>query len=164
METKYHPIPQPDEISDRQKEDAMGAYFMMFASAAIGMPLPILNIIAAIIYYYVNRNKGRFVRFNTLQSLFSQIPVTLLNLGAVFWLLRTLILELSFTNQLKAYLGVVIIANLIYFIFSIVGAVRSHKGRFYYFWFFGKWAFHQVYKVRENEDEEKQAVNKPPKM
>ena len=40
----------------RIKEDAMGAYFMMFATAAMGLPLPILNLVAAIIYYYVNRD------------------------------------------------------------------------------------------------------------
>ncbi len=70
---EYYPIPQPDEISVREKEDAMGAYMMMFASAGIGLPLPIINLIAALIYYYVNKDKGRFVRFNTLQSFFSPI-------------------------------------------------------------------------------------------
>jgi len=31
-------LPQPDEIPEREKEDAMGAYLMMFASLAIGSP------------------------------------------------------------------------------------------------------------------------------
>ncbi|MBT3421771.1 MAG: DUF4870 domain-containing protein, partial [Bacteroidetes bacterium] len=87
---EYHELPQPDQIADREKEDAMGAYFMMFASMAIGLPLPILNLVASIIYYYLNKAKGRFVRFHTLQSLLSQLPLTLLNAGGIFWLIRIL--------------------------------------------------------------------------
>ncbi|MCH8319303.1 MAG: hypothetical protein IIA88_12580, partial [Bacteroidetes bacterium] len=44
--TKYLPVPQPDEIPTREKEDAMGAYLMMFAAIAAGLPLPIINLIA----------------------------------------------------------------------------------------------------------------------
>jgi uncharacterized membrane protein len=163
FDKEYHDLPQPGQISDREKEDAMGAYFMMFASMAVGLPLPIFNMIASIIYYYVNRSKGRFVRFHTLQSLFSQIPVTLLNAGGVFWLIRILVLELSFTDYFKGYVIMIILANLIYLAFSIVGAMKARKGIFYYFWFFGTFAYHQVYKIRDNE-KEGEVVNKPPKI
>jgi hypothetical protein len=57
----YHPLPQPDDISIREKEDAMGAYLMMFAAHAIGLPLPIISLVAAIIYLYLNRKTSRFV-------------------------------------------------------------------------------------------------------
>jgi hypothetical protein len=39
------------------------------------------------------------------------------------------------------------VVNLVYFIFSLVGAVRARKGLFYYFLFFGKLAYHQVYRI-----------------
>lgn len=163
MTDRYHSVPQPEDIPVREREDAMGAYFMMFASAAIGLPLPVFNLIAAIIYYYINRSKSRFVSFHTLQSLLSQIPVTIINIGGVIWILRVIIHDLPFIDELKGYIAMIIIANLIYFAFSIVGAVRARKGRFYYFWFFGKWAFHQVYRIRKVEPEE-EILNKPPKM
>jgi uncharacterized membrane protein len=145
---EYHPIPQPEEIEPRVREDAMGAYFMMFATAALGLPLPILNLVAAIIYYYVNRDKGRFVQFHTLQSLYSQIPVTLLNSGLVAWTIVNLVKEFNFTGLYWGYLAMTAAADLIYLIFSIVGAVKAHKGLFYYFIFFGRVAYHQVYLVR----------------
>jgi uncharacterized membrane protein len=145
---EYHPLPQPEQIETRVKEDAMGAYFMMFATAALGLPLPIINLIAAIIYYYVNREKGRFVQFHTLQSLYSQIPVTLLNSGLVAWTIVNFVRDLNFEGFYWGYLIMVATANLIYFIFSIVGAVRARKGIFYYFLFFGKLAYHQVYRIR----------------
>ena len=158
---EYHPIPQPDEIETRVKEDAMGAYFMMFATSAIGIPLPILNLVAAIIYYYVNRSKGKFVQFHTLQSLWSQIPVTLLNSGLVAWTIVNLVRDLSFTSYYWGYLIMVGFANLVYFIFSIIGAVKARKGVFYYFLFFGKIAYHQVYRIRP-ERFDSAPVNRPP--
>ena len=145
---EYHPLPQPDEIEVRVREDAMGAYFMMFATTAMGLPLPILNLVAAVIYYYVNRDKGKFVQFHTLQSLYSQIPVTLLNSGLVAWTIVNFAKDLDFTGFYWGYLVMTAIACLIYFIFSIVGAVKARKGIFYYFVFFGKVAYHQVYRIR----------------
>jgi uncharacterized Tic20 family protein len=135
---EYQELPQPDQIETRVKEDAMGAYLMMFATSAIGIPLPILNLVAAIIYYYVNRNKGKFVQFHTLQSLWSQIPVTLLNSGLVAWTIVNFVRDLNFTSFYWGYLVMVATANLVYFIFSIIGAVKARNGVFYYFLFFWK--------------------------
>jgi uncharacterized membrane protein len=159
----YHPLPQPDEIETRVREDAMGAYFMMFATAALGLPMPILNLVAAIIYYYVNRQKGKFVQFHTLQSLYSQIPVTLLNTGLVVWTIVNFVKDFSFTGLFWGYLVMTGVADLVYLIFSIVGAVRARNGRFYYFVFFGKLAYHQVYRVRP-ETAVSQPRNRPPGM
>ena len=36
IEEKYHPVEQPDDIPIRDREDAMGAYLMMFAALAAG--------------------------------------------------------------------------------------------------------------------------------
>ena len=158
---KYHPLPQPDEIEVRVKEDAMGAYLMMFATAALGLPLPILNLVAAIIYYFVNREKGRFVQFHMLQSLYSQIPVTLLNSGLVAWTIVNFVRDFDFTSIYWGYLIMTGVADLVYFIFSIVGAVKARKGLFYYFIFFGKMAYHQVYQVRP-EQAGSMTRNQPP--
>ncbi|MFH0756914.1 MAG: DUF4870 domain-containing protein [Bacteroidota bacterium] len=158
---EYHPIPQPDEIEVRVREDAMGSYFMMFATSALGLPLPIINLVAAIIYYFVNRDKGKFVQFHTLQSLYSQIPVTLLNSGLVAWTIVNFAKDFDFTSMYWGYLVMVAVANLVYFIFSIVGAVKARKGIFYYFIFFGTVAYHQVYLIRP-EQTASAPRNRPP--
>lgn len=159
---QYHPLPQPQDIELRVREDAMGAYLMMFATAALGLPLPIINLIAAIVYYYVNRSKGRFVEFHTLQSLYSQIPVSILNSVVVIWTIVNLVKGNDFTNIFWGFLIAVAAADLLYFIFSIIGAVRARNGQFYYFIFFGKLAFHQVYRIRVRE-QSGQPVNRPPR-
>jgi len=160
---EYHPLPQPDEIEIRVREDAMGAYFMMFATTAMGLPLPILNLVAAVIYFYVNRDKGKFVQFHTLQSLYSQIPVTLLNSGLVVWTIVNFVRDYDFTSFYWGYLIMCATAGLLYFIFSLVGAVRARKGMFYYFVFFGKVAYHQVYRIRHDRNS-RITENRPPSI
>lgn len=161
---QYYPLPQPDELTVRECEDAMGSYLMMFASIGAGLPLPIINLIAAVIYYYINKSNSRFVRFHSLQSLLSQIPLTLLNAVAVFWTLRIIFYSyFSFTDNYKGFIIMLVFANIFYFIFSLVGAVKARKGRFYYFIFFGKVAYESVYRIKE-ESELPEVVNKPPNL
>ncbi len=159
---RYHPLPQPEDIPVKEREDAMGAYLMMFAAMGAGLPLPILNLVAAIIYYFVHQDKPRFVRYHTLHSLLAQIPVTLLNAGLIFWTIKNLVYGNPFTDFFFGYLWTVVLANLLYAIFSIVAAVKARKGRFYYFVFFGRIAFEVIYRIRQDRDKEKGEVNRPP--
>ena len=78
-------LPQPADITQREKDDAMASYLMMFASWAVGLPLPLVNLVASVVYYAVNRKSSKFVAFHALQSFLSQVPVSLLNAGVVGW-------------------------------------------------------------------------------
>ena len=164
METKFVELPQPNEVSIREREDAMGAYLMMFAALAAGLPFPALNLIAAVVYYYVNRAKGRFVHFHLLQSLYSQLPTTLLNIGLVYWTVRILFFDYELTDIYWGYLAMDIIANLVYITFSIIAAVSARKGQFYYFLFFGKVAYVRAYSASNSGFANKTVNNQPPKL
>jgi uncharacterized membrane protein len=145
---EFYPLPQPNEIPEREKEDAMGAYLMMFAAVAIGLPLPIINLIAAIIYYFLNRNKSRFIHFHSLQALISQIPTTLINWALVIWAIRIFITDATTSDEFWAYAIFAAAATIFYFIMSMIGAYHARKGRMYYFLFFGKVAYEAAFKVR----------------
>ncbi len=166
--TGYHPLPQPHELSEREKEDAMGAYLMMFAAVGAGLPLPVINLIAAIIYYYINRGKSLFIHFHSLQSLLSQIPTTVINWGIVYIGVRYFFYDDPYTEIHKGYILMAILANLIYFIFSIIAGVKARKGKFYYFLFFGKYAYEQVFSLSntrsygDKSPDTNTEVNKPP--
>lgn len=160
--TEYHNIPQPEEVPVREREDAMGAYFMMFAALAAGLPLPVLNLIAAIIYLFINKKKSRFVHFHALQSLLSQLPTSIMNVGLVAWVIRAIFFDAHFDAYFKGYLAMVLAANLIYIIFSIIAAVKARRGQFYYFLFFGRVAYHYAY--RQLPDNTYKVINQPPKM
>lgn len=161
---EFYPIPQPEEVSEREKQDAMGAYLMMFATTALGLPLPIVNMIASVVYFFVNKSKGRFVQFHSLQSMYSQIPVSLLNSYLIVWAVYIFANDAAFTNVFWGLLITAGIFNLFYFIFSIIGAVKAYHGRFYYFLFFGKLAYIQAYQIKNSEKVKEQQMNMPPKM
>ncbi|MCU0430382.1 MAG: DUF4870 domain-containing protein [Cytophagaceae bacterium] len=162
----YHELPQPEDLSKKEKEDAMGAYMMMFAAVAVGLPLPIINLIAAVIYYFVNRNVSRFVHFHALQALISSIPLTLMNGVGLFWGIRILFSEDWHVSQVfYGYLGTLIILNISYYIMGILAAVKAYKGRMFYYWFFGQLSYHYVFQVRETDTmEKKSSVNRPPQL
>ena len=163
QQSNFHPLPQPNELTMREKEDAMGAYLMMFAALGAGLPLPIINLIAAVIYYYVNKSNSRFVRFHSLQALISQIPTTIMNGIAVGWGIRIAIEDdWHFTDVYKGYLVMVVLADLLYFIWGIIGAIKARKGQFYYFILFGKIAYMQVFAIKPGEDNTH--VNTPPTL
>lgn len=161
-DTQYVDIPQPDDIERKERDDAMGSYLMMFASTGVGLPLPIINLIASVIYYFVNKGKSRFVHFHALQSLLSQAPTTLLNAGLVFWTFRNIRNDFDFTDVFLGYLGMVILANLIYFIFSIIACVQAYKGRMYYMLFFGRVAYHVAFSANNQTAAKPDHINKPP--
>ena len=140
-------LPQPDEIPEREKEDAMGAYLMMFASLAIGLPIPLLNLVASVIYFFVNRKTGTFVAFHALQALLSHVPVVLLNAGVVGWLVGILVTPPhdDFSPAFFWYLFFVVLLNVAYIVWSIVALVHARKGRFIYMPVVGRMCFGRYY-------------------
>ena len=152
MEGSSTPIalPQPDEIPKREREDAMGAYLMMFAAWGVGLPLPLLNLVAAIIYFFTNKKTSRFVSFHAYQSLLTQIPTSIVNASAVAWALTLFLKDYhlntyGYADLFWSYIVFVVLLNLVYMVFSIVACIRARKGRFYYFWVFGRIAFARYY-------------------
>lgn len=158
---EYYPVPQPHEISKTEKEDAMGAYLMMFAALGAGLPLPLINLIASVVYYFINRHKSRFVRFHLLQSLWSQLPVTILNGVLVFWAIKNFYFGYAFSRLFMGFLLSAILANLVYIGFSLYAAARARQGGMYYFIFFGRLAYHQVFKIKDQTGKSLME-NKPP--
>ncbi len=160
---EFHPLPQPDEIAEREKEDAMGAYLMMFAAVAIGLPLPIINLIASVIYYFVNRKKSRFIHFHCLQALLTQIPTTLINWGAVIWGFSILFTDTKATDVFWAYVIFAGVCTFLYFIVSLIAAYKARQGKMYYFLVFGSMAYQTAYRVRPSDNQANtEPVNKPP--
>lgn len=139
-------LPQPDEVTKREKEDAMAAYLMNFAAWGAGLPLPSLNLIAAAVYYMINRRKSRFVAFHCFQAFVSQMPTTLINVLAVGTFIDfVLILDKPLPGFFWPYVIFAALMNLLYLGVSIYACVLAAKGRFYYFLVFGRWAYSKYY-------------------
>jgi uncharacterized Tic20 family protein len=161
-------LPQPNEISTREKEDAMGAYLMMFAAWAIGRPLPFLSLIAAFIYHMINKNKSRFVAFHSYQSLITEALISTLNAVLVIWLFIILFAgdKLYFPSLFFIYLIFVIFWNIVYTVVSLIGCFKAKKGQFYYFLLFGRIAFNAYYgkkaQLKMQKQKQMSTENKPP--
>lgn len=157
-------LPQPEDITSREKEDAMGAYLMMFAAWGIGLPLPLFNMVAAVIYHFVNKKNSPFVAFHSLQSLISQIPVSVLNAGLVVWLIIILAGDMIFPTAFFVFLIFAVLCNILYIIFSFIALYWAKKGCLYYMPFFGKLAFIRYYGPEAQKRKERVIpANRPPK-
>jgi hypothetical protein len=139
-------LPQPHELTQREKDDALAAYLMNFAAWGAGLPLPTLNLIAAWVYYFLNRRKSRFVAFHCFQACTSQIPTTVINMIAVGLAVDyTFILKRGLPHFFWPYVGFAVLTNLVYLASSIYACVMAAKGRFHYFLVFGRWAYARYY-------------------
>jgi len=160
-------LPQPDDLSKREKEDAMGAYLMMFAAMGVGLPLPLLNLLASIIYYFVNKNKSRYVAFHSFQSMITQIPISIINGSLVFWFIRIIFKDHpDFTLNFLVFLAFVILWNLFYIILSIRACIYARRGQLYYMFPFGSFVFDIFYGSRAKDNlgklEKDIPANSPP--
>jgi len=160
-------LPQPDELAKKDKDDAMGAYLMMFAAWGIGLPLPFLGLIAALIYHNLNNKKSRFAAFHSLQSLYSETAISIINGVFIIWLIKAAVSHPSgFTTAFFIYLAFTVFWNLVYAIASIVACVKAKNGQFFYFLGFGQLAFNAYYGeraiIRNQMNADNKPVNTPP--
>ena len=155
-------LPQPHEVSARERDDAMGAYLMMFAAWGIGLPLPIINLVAAVIYFFVNRRRSRFVAFHGLQSLLSQIPVTVVNVIAVVGVVRNVWLELPFASEFRGYLIFAGVVNVAYIALSLIALGHARRGRFFYLWWAGRYAYQRYFGPGAVALDRTEEPNRPP--
>jgi uncharacterized Tic20 family protein len=157
-------LPQPDQITKKEKEDAMGAYLMMFAASALGMPLPLINLIASLIYYFLNNKKSRFVAFNAYQSMITHLFIGILNFGLLVWVIYNFV-EMSkknlFNDYFYLFLFFVVIWNLIYIVYSVIACVKAYRGEFFYMLFFGRVSFNKFYS-KESFDKQNASIKKSP--
>ena len=155
-------LPQPDELDKKEKEDAMGAYLMMFAAWGAGLPLPFLSFVAALIYHLINHKKTRFIGFHSFQSLLTETLISILNTVLVTWLVIILIPNGTyFTRPFFIYMWIVIFWNLVYTIISLVGCYKAKNGLFFYFPLFGKISYEHYYGRKAAEKLKNATVKKP---
>ena len=155
-------LPQPEELDARERDDAMGAYLMMFAAIHLGLPIPLLGLLASVVYHFVNARKSRFTRFHSLQALISQIPVSLLTGVWTVSAIWTLVdwVQHRFVGDYAPFWWftlVTVVCTITYSVFCIVAAVRAHRGRMVYFPLVGRWAYRRTFLHRAERPEYRNA-------
>ena len=118
------PSPHIENIAPREdeKERASNCYVMSLVAVMIGLPMPIINLLATGIFYLMSRRGTFFVRWNALQALVSQVPLFIMNNILFWWTVRILF---CFTELSSVY----ILYNIYDFVETVRSAVITRKGK-----------------------------------
>jgi len=120
-----------------ETEAASNSYLMSLLALMVGLPLPIVNLIATFFFYIGNRKSTYFVRWHCTQALLSQAATLLINSFAFWWTVSILFTDEVITSKYIAYMLSVIIFNLIELVATIYTAVQTRKGKHVDWWLFG---------------------------
>jgi uncharacterized Tic20 family protein len=122
---------------EHEVEKASNSYLMSLVAFIAGLPLPIINLIATLIFYLGNRKSTYFVRWHCTQALLSQLSMLFINSYCFWWTISIVFTEETITNSYIAYLIVVFVFNLTEFIATIYTAIQTRKGIHIKWWFYG---------------------------
>ena len=138
MESPTYSFPRNDGLTpnDQESERASNSYLMSLLAIMVGMPLPIINLIATFIFFMGNRKATYFVRWHCTQALLSQLTVLVMNSIALSWTLRIIFTELEVSNLYFGYVLTVFLFNITEIIATIYAAMAVRKGRHVKLWFF----------------------------
>ncbi len=125
------------EPGEHEAESASNSYVMSLIAIIAGLPLPIVNLIATLIFYLGNRKSTYFVRWHCTQALLSQLSLLFLNSYGFWWTVSIIISDELITNNYLAYIITLIVFNIIEFVTTIYTAIQVRKGKHVSWWFYG---------------------------
>ena len=124
----------PVFVADYEAEKASNSYLMSLLALLMGMPLPIVNLIATLIFFIGNRKSTYFVRWHCTQALLSQLSVFFLNSYAFWWTISILFTDAVISNNYIAYVITIALFNLFEFVSTIYTAIEVRKGKHVRWW------------------------------
>ena len=121
-----------------EAEKASNSYIMSLVAVAVGLPLPIINLIATIVFAMANRKSTYFVRWHCTQALLSQLTLVILNSIGFWWTISIITESRDISNAYFGYLIPVVLFNIAELIANIYAAIETRKGKHVSFFFFGE--------------------------
>lgn len=125
---------QPGE---HEAEKASNSYLMSLIAVVAGLPLPIINLLATVIFYFGNRKGTYFVRWHCTQALISQFSLIFINSTGFWWTVSILFGDESLSNKYFAYIFAAFLFNVAEFIATIYTAIQTRKGKHVQWWLYG---------------------------
>ncbi|MCO4291924.1 DUF4870 domain-containing protein [Solitalea sp. MAHUQ-68] len=124
------------KVTDHESEKASNSYLMSLIAVIAGLPFPIINLIATLIFYLGNKRSTYFVRWHCTQALSSQFSLLLINSICFYWTLAIVFGPQQLSNFYIGYALTVILFNVIEFIATIGTAIKVRKGIHVEWWFY----------------------------
>jgi uncharacterized membrane protein len=123
--------------TEHETESASNSYLMSLLAIIVGLPLPIVNLIATFIFYLANRKSTYFVRWHCTQALLTQASILFFNSAGFWWTISIILLDERITNSYIAYMITLVFFNVVEFISTIYLSVSTRKGKHLEIWFYG---------------------------
>jgi uncharacterized membrane protein len=122
---------------EHEAEKASNSYLMSLIAVIAGLPLPIINLLATVIFYLANRKSTYFVRWHCTQALLSQFSLLLMNSTGFWWTISIIFSDERVTTHYIAYMITIFVFNLTEFIATIYTAIQTRKGIHVQWWLYG---------------------------
>ena len=114
---------------EHELEAASNSYLMSLLAAMAGLPFPIINLLATVIFYLANKRNTYFVCWHCTQALISQVPLFFTNSVLFWWTVRVLLGWTPLSSFYFAYLFTVVLFNVIDFVATIHTMIAVRRGR-----------------------------------
>jgi hypothetical protein len=141
MEHTQTTLAQPDlyqyRPNESETEKASNCYLMSVVAVIAGMPVPIINLLATVIFFFANRKATYYVRWHCTQALLSQLTIFCINTVGFSWTMGIIFGNLVITDKYLAYICVLVAVNILELIINIATAVSTRKGKHSEWWFWG---------------------------
>ncbi len=122
---------------EHEAERASNSYLMSLVAVIGGLPLPVINLIATLGFFFANRNSTFFVRWHCTQALISQLSLVFINSFGFWWTISIIFYSEVVTNNYIAYIVTLLLVNLAEFSATIYTAISTRKGIHVEWYFYG---------------------------
>jgi uncharacterized membrane protein len=124
----------PDEY---EAEKASNSYLMALVVIMVGLPFPIVNLIASLIFFFSTKKSSAFARWHCTQALLLQTALFFITSAEVYWAILIFIGHSAVSNNFIAYSITVVLFSLVGFIAAMYAAILTRRGQHVIWWFFG---------------------------
>lgn len=125
------------EPEEHEAEKASNSYLMSLIAIIVGLPLPIINLIATLMFYLGNRKGTYFVRWHCTQALLSQLSILFINSFGFWWTFSIIFEDEKISSNYIAYIIAILIFNITEFVTTIYTAIQTRKSIHVEWWFYG---------------------------
>jgi hypothetical protein len=127
----------PYDPGEHEAEKASNSYLMSLIAVIAGLPFPIINLLATVLFYLGNRTGPYFVRWHCIQALLSQFSLLFMNSFGFWWSISIIFSSELISNQYISYIITALVFNIIEFIATVFTAIRTRKGHHVEWWLYG---------------------------
>lgn len=125
-----------NDPSESDMEKASNGYLMSLIAVMTGLPFPVFNLVASLLFFFANRKASYYVRWHCTQALLSQLILFFVNSVCFWWTISILFYDEKVSNNYFGYLFTVILFNLLEITSTIYAAIKTRKGKHVSFWVF----------------------------